>query len=182
MHRKQTTLTLCLLLILALLLAGCSRSESPAAQSDSPVSAESGPESIRIGGQEFSLEATEITAVLAPGETELLDRLPRLHYADLSGSEAIDEIAAWASAHPNVSVRYTIPLPNGALLPSDTVSYDLSDATAAEALSVAPALARLPGLHSVNLGVERDAMGWEGIRQLRQILPETVFQYRFRFL
>ena len=125
MHRKQTTLTLCLLLILALLLAGCSRSESPAAQSDSPVSAESGPESIRIGGQEFSLEATEITAVLAPGETELLDRLPRLHYADLSGSEAIDEIAAWASAHPNVSVRYTIPLPNGALLPSDTVSYDL---------------------------------------------------------
>ena len=179
MHRKQTTLTLCLLLILTLLLAGCSRSESPAAQSDSPVSAESGPESIRIGGQEFSLEATEITAVLAPGETELLDRLPRLHYADLSGSEAIDEIAAWASAHPNVSVRYTIPLPNGALLPSDTVSYDLSDATAAEALSVAPALARLPGLHSVNLGVERDAMGWEGIRQLRQILPETVFQYRF---
>ena len=83
MHRKQTTLTLCLLLILTLLLAGCSRSESPAAQSDSPVSAESGPESIRIGGQEFSLEATEITAVLAPGETELLDRLPRLHYADL---------------------------------------------------------------------------------------------------
>ena len=155
MHRKQTTLTLCLLLILTLLLAGCSRSESPAAQSDSPVSAESGPESIRIGGQEFSLEATEITAVLAPGETELLDRLPRLHYADLSGSEAIDEIAAWASAHPNVSVRYTIPLPNGALLPSDTVSYDLSDATAAEALSVAPALARLPGLHSVNLGVGR---------------------------
>ena len=178
---KKRLVPLCLFLLLALLLTGCARGGKPetadTSADTSPVDADAN--ILRIGGQEIPLDSAEITAVLAPGETELLSLLPGLRYADLSGSEAIDEIAAWAAEHPNVSVHYTIPLPDGRTLPSDTASYDLSDATAAEALSVAPALAQLPQLRSVNLGAERAAMGWDGIRQLRQILPETEFQYRF---
>lgn len=181
MHCNNKTLRfpLILLLLLCLLLTGCRQAGKDPQPGSGPASAPAGPGTVRIGGQEVSLDATELTAVLSDGETELLSQLPKLHFADLSGSENIEEIAAWAENHPGVSVRYTIPLPDGTALPSDTASYDLSNATAAEALAVAPALARLPGLKTLHLGAERPAMGWDGIRQLRALLPETVFQYSF---
>ena len=181
MHLKHFNRALCLLLlaVLCLCASGCHRAEDPtvpaSARSDEPTP----PAVIRIGDQELSPDAQELTAVIAVGETALLDELPKLRFADLSGSENLDEIAAWAAAHPQVTVRYTIPLPDGSLLPSDTTSYDLSTATAEEAIAAAPALARLPALESVNLGAERESMGWEGIARLREILPQTTFQYSF---
>ena len=164
-------------LLVCLLLSGCGRAEKDQAADGSAASAEPG--IIHIAGQDISPDATEITAVLSDGETELLSQLPNLHYADLSGSENLDEIAAWANDHPTVSVRYTIPLPDGTVLSSDAESCDLSHATAAEALAAAPALARLPALKTLQLGTERASMGWDGIRQLREFLPETEFQYSF---
>ena len=178
---KKASLSLCLILLFALLLTGCSRSSAPAKEEPAAATpvVDTDANVLHIGGQAFPLDSAEITVVLAPGETERLSLLPKLRYADLSGSEAVEEIAAWAEAHPNISVRYTVPMPDGSALPSDTTSCDLSDATAAEALAAAPALALLPRLQSVNLGAERASMGWDGIRQLRQILPETEFQYSF---
>ena len=180
MRLNRKTLSLLLVLSACLLLCACGRGGgAPEPAGDVGDVSPAGPDMLRIGGQDIPLDARELTAVLSEGETELLDRLPNLRFADLSGSENLDEIAAWAAAHPAVSVRYTVPLPDGTALPSDTTSYDLSHATAAEALAAAPALKRLPALETLKLGDERDAMGWDGIRQLRDILPETEFQYRF---
>ena len=161
---------LCLLaLLFCLTAAGCGGKDT--AETPPPE------EDITLGGQRFSPDTTDLTAVLAAGETAQLDRLPRLHYADLSGSENVEEIAAWAREHPGVSVRFTVTLPDGTVLPSDTKSYDLSAATGREALDAAPALALLPELKLLKLGQEREALGLDEIGQLRAYLPETPFQY-----
>ena len=167
---KKPVLSL-LVLLLCLALCACG---GKSAQEAAP--AEPG---IVIGGQTLSPDTTDLTAVISAGETAQLSQLPNLHYADLSGSENVEEIAAWAAEHPGVSVRYTVTMPDGSVLPSDTRSYDLSGASAAEALDAAPALALLSGLKTVKLGSERSGLGFDTIEKLRQVLPETSFQYSF---
>ena len=167
---KKPVLSL-LVLLLCLALCACG---GKSAQEAAP--AEPG---IVIGGQTLSPDTTDLTAVISAGETAQLSQLPNLHYADLSGSENVEEIAAWAAEHPGVSVRYTVTMPDGSVLPSDTRSYDLSGASAAEALDAAPALALLSGLKTVKLGTERNGLGFDTIEKLRQVLPETSFQYSF---
>ncbi len=123
--------------------------------------------------------ATELRLPLAAGETELLSGLPGLVYADLSGSEDQAEVSAWAKAHPEVTVHFTVTLPDGTELDADTRSFDLRGMRRDEALAAAHALALLPALKSVELGGEDGPIGWDTVRELRAILPETSFKYSF---
>ena len=164
-------LTAVLLLLLCLAAAGCGQKSEPEAALPAGF--------VQIGGQALSPDTTDLTAVMSAGETQQLELLPNLHYADLSGSENVEEISAWAKAHPEVSVRYTVTLPDGTVLPSDTKSVDFSRATGSEALAAAPALSLLPELKTLKLGDERTAMSLDDIGKLRELLPDTVFQYSF---
>ena len=147
-HKKTALLLLVLLLCLA--AAGCGKSGDPAAIETAPAA-----EPLEIGGQSLSPDTTDLTAVLSAGETAQLDKLPNLHFADLSGSENVEEIAAWAKAHPDISVKYTVTLPDGTVLPSDTRSVDFSAASGSDALAAAPALSLLQNLKILKLGRER---------------------------
>ena len=172
---------LCLLLMAALCLsaAGCGRRETPPAETVQPAAeAETAPV-IEIGGKEYELTATEITAVLSEGETALLDRLPALRSADLTGSENLREIAAWASMHPGVDVTYTVTLPNGSVLDSHTETADLSSCSGAELSDMVDALSLLPSLKCIDLGTERPDMDWESIAAFRASIPATPFSYLF---
>ena len=171
-HKKTALLLLVLLLCLA--AAGCGKSGDPAAIETAPAA-----EPLEIGGQSLSPDTTDLTAVLSAGETAQLDKLPNLHFADLSGSENVEEIAAWAKAHPDISVKYTVTLPDGTVLPSDTRSVDFSAASGSDALAAAPALSLLQNLKILKLGRERSSVSWDDIRKLREFLPETSFQYSF---
>ena len=171
-HKKTALLLLVLLLCLA--AAGCGKSGDPAAIETAPAA-----EPLEIGGQSLSPDTTDLTAVLSAGETAQLDKLPNLHFADLSGSENVEEISAWAKAHPDISVKYTVTLPDGTVLPSDTRSVDFSAASGSDALAAAPALSLLQNLKILKLGRERSSVSWDDIRKLREFLPETSFQYSF---
>lgn len=83
-------------------------------------------EKVEFSGGKLGVDASELTMVLQPGETALLDRLTALTYADLSGSTAYDEIFRWAQAHPQVDVRYTLTFPDGTVADSKTKTLDLS--------------------------------------------------------
>ena len=168
----KTTLLILLILLLMLAAAGCGKGGAP----DASAPAEELPE---IGGQRYALDTTDLTAVLSAGETAELDKLPNLHFADLSGSENVEEIAAWAKAHPEIGVKYTVTLPDGTVLPSDTKSVDYTGASGSQVLSDAPALALLQDLKTLKLGRERSSVSWEDIQKLRAFLPETSFQYSF---
>ena len=174
-------LCLALLLVCCLCLAACGKTDSapqpaaPAAPTPEPT-----PSPVRFSAGEVAYASQTLRMPLASGETALLDTLPYLQSADLTGSANEEEVARWAAAHPQVQTRYSVTLPNGTVLDTDTESVDLSSATAAEAEAAAYKLAMLPGLKSINLGAEGGGFTWSDIARLRQILPETVFKYAFK--
>ncbi|MCR5576265.1 MAG: hypothetical protein K6F56_04580 [Oscillospiraceae bacterium] len=174
---------LCLLLALALctLAVGCGRQESTPAPTAQPSGGGGSmpSETLTIGGQEVAVDTTSLTAVLSDGETGLLDRLPALRTADLSGSENVKEIAAWAAMHPGVDVLYTVRLPDGSVLDSDTENADLSSLTGEELEAAADALSLLPALRRVDLGAERPDMSWDSIAALRAAFPTLLISYDF---
>ena len=178
------TRLLCLLLglLLCLLTVGCSRKtggpagDSP--QADQPKQIET----VTIGGQTMPVDTTALTAALAEGETALLDRLPALRTADLSGSADPAEVAAWAKAHPQVEVRYSVTLPDGSILSSDTDTVDLSGYSGEQLQNAAGALRLLPELSRIELGSERPDLSWEDIETLRAALPVEHFDALQKFL
>ena len=175
--KRKRILCAALLLALCLLLAACGKVKSlPAA----PAATEAPPTSIHFAAGDVDLAATDLKLRLASGETALLDSLTALKTADFSGSENEEEVAAWVKAHPQIQARYTVTLPNGTVLDSDTKTADLSAMSAADAESAARKLALLPGLAHVNLGREGGSFTWSDIARLREILPTVPFQYAFK--
>ena len=133
---RNKILALCLLL-LCLLTAGCGQRNSP----------------VVIDGIEYKpKKTTEISAVVTEESLALLDELPNLTKADLSGSGCLAAIRDWAQAHPEVAVRYTVPLTDTLTAANDAVSLDLSSVPRAELEGPLSMLEYLPALESVELG------------------------------
>ena len=174
-------LTVLLLSALCLSAAGCGRGKSSRedVQPQPTAAVETAVPAVTIGGKEYGPDTTELTAVLSEGDTALLDRLPALRSADLSGSENVREIAAWAAMHPGVDVTWTVLLPDGSVLDSRAEAADLSAYGGPELQQAAEALSLLPALRRVDLGAERAGLDWDGIALLRAALPTQVFSYDF---
>lgn len=96
-------------------------------------------------------EITELALVLQEGETAKLDELPALERVDLSGSECYAEIAAWAAAHPEVDVTYTVAFPDGTVADNRTESLALGALDASGAARTAELVACLPELKALDL-------------------------------
>ena len=182
MNKRFFQYALCLMLLaLCLLLTACGKggasasSRAPAEPTPVPT-----PGPVRFAAGEVSPETADLRMSLAAGETAQLDFLTALRTADLSGSADEAEVAQWAKAHPGVQTRYTVTLPNGTVLGSDTRSVDLRGLSAADCEAAARKLSLLPGLESVELGAEGGALNWGDIAKLRELLPTTVFHYAFK--
>ena len=173
-------LCLPLMLVLCLSAAGCGRRESaPADPTPQPAAALETSPAVVIGGREYALDATAVTAVLSDGDTALLDRLPALRTADLSGSGNVREIAAWAAMHPGVDVTWTVRLPDGGVLDSRAETADLSACSGEELADAIEALSLLPALRHIDLGVQRPGLDWDGVAALRAAFPTLDISYRF---
>ena len=166
-----------LLLVCCLALTACGKTSGRAPAEPTP---EPTPAPVRFSGGEVEYTAQTLRMALASGETAMLDSLPYLQSADLSGSANEEEVARWAAAHPQVQTRYTVTLPNGSVLDTDTQSVDLKGMSSADCEAAAYKLALLPGLKTVDLGAEGGTLGWSDIGRLRQILPSPVFKYAFK--
>ena len=137
------------------------------------------PTPLAFSQAEVPSDETEVTMVLQSGEVSLLDSLPGLVSADLSGSPCYEEIFLWAQAHPQVAVRYTVPLPTGETVGQDVTELDLSALSGDAVEETAKCLACLPQLKLVLLGQERAGLEWEDIRLLREACPQADFDFSF---
>ena len=166
MNHKQKQTLLCLLLCLLLpLLAACGgRDAADVAQQEEA---------------EDGAPVTEVSMALARGETALLDEMPALKTADLSGSEDPAEIMRWAEAHPEVYVTYTVTLPDGSVLDNHSRSCDLSALSGKDLRAAVPLLASLPELKLAELGEQRDSVSWDDLAALREGCPALTLKYRF---
>ena len=169
-----------MLLALCLLMTACGKGGAESARQGAAPGAAATPGNIRFAAGEVEPGAQTLTMALASGETALLDSLTALRSADLSGSADEEAVADWAARHPGVQVRYTVTLPGGTKLASDTRTVDLSGMSADSALEAARKLALLPALESVNLGAEGGGFSWSDIARLREVLPKPVFNYAFK--
>ena len=109
-------------------------------------------DAVTLSSGAVPLAAEMLVAVVVPSDLPLLDNLSALKSADFSGSTCYTEILAWAETHPDVSVRYTVTLPDGQTVSSDTGSLDLSGMNPADAAAAAELLRYLPNLTSIDLG------------------------------
>ena len=156
-----TVLLLCLAL---LLLAGCAGVPQAPGQS--------------APARRFPADSTEVTAVLEASELSELDDLSQLQRVDLSGSTCYAEIAAWAAAHPNVSVRYTVALPDGRTVDNSAASLDLSGLSSENAGKTLPLLRYLPALQSVDLGGQgANDLTPENVLDFMSAYPNVNFSY-----
>ena len=128
---------------------------------------------VTIGGTKYPASSKSITAVISRWDMEELDRFTQLERADLRGSSCYQEIAAWADAHPEVSVDFDIPLANGSSFDSQAETLDLSWVDA-EHLSETLGILRYAGnLHSLQLGeVGGERISLQDLVRIHELFPD----------
>ena len=112
------------------------------------------PRVVHLSDQSIKDNAEELTAVVTPEDLALLEALTELKSADFSGSSCYEEIRAWAAAHPGVTVRYTVELPDGQTVDSGVGQLDLSGMSSVQQEQTAELLPYLPQLEYIRFGRE----------------------------
>lgn len=133
---------LCLLLA-ACLLAAC----TPSDPVDEPEMTDRDAGIAFSCGATFPADAEEITAVLAEGETALLDGFANLRRVNAEGSLCYAELAAYRAANPEVEVHYTVDI--GTPVDADATEAALTGPVAVEQL--VENLSCLPALRSLDV-------------------------------
>lgn len=131
---------------------------------------------VELENGKFPVDAAELEVQLTSVDMPKLDEFTALKTADFSGSECYEEIAAWAEEHPEVSVRYSVPLPDGSLAYSDEASLDLSSLSDEDLEAALPRLPYLPGLETIAVG---DSVSARWIEKLVAACPEAGFEGGF---
>ena len=132
----------------------------------------------------FSSGSTDLTLVLQPGETALLDQFNKLQSLDASGSTNYEELRDWGLQHPEVALLYTLPLPTGQVLASTAREVDLTGIQSEQVAETAGMLVYAPELKTVELGTPDDGtlVTGEDLELLRQMLPQAEIRYTVTLL
>ena len=127
----------------------------------------------------FTSGSTELKLVLRPGETAALAQFEELESLDASGSTNYDELMAWGQAHPEIALRYTVPLPDGQVLENTAERVDLTGLTGERLPDTLRMLAYVPNLRQLELGSSDQGtrLTAEEMAQLAAALPNTEIHY-----
>lgn len=166
MHRKLFYTIMASALASALILTGCKRLTEGAAAPKESFSAGT-----------VAQDAKSVTMVVTADELDKLDSFPELLAADLRGSTCYEEIYAWAQAHPEVSVRYDVPLPNGNTVTNEISALNMTMLTHDGVEQLIRAASCLPHLTAIDLGSARADFGWDDVAAIVAAFPELSLSY-----
>lgn len=131
---------------------------------------------VKLENGKFPVDTKALEVQLMPYDVPKLGEFTALEAADFSGSECYAEIAAWAEKNPDVSVRYSVPLPDGSLAYSDDIRLDLSGLSDEDLDAALPLLEYLPELETVAVG---DSVSAEWVENLAAACPEVALEGGF---
>ena len=163
-------------------------SSDPAAPAPAPVSAPveqpKDENSVALSSGVYPKDTDTLTAVVNTSDLALLDSFPALRTADFSGSNCYEELLSWATAHPDVNVRYTVTLPDGQTLANDTSAVNLASMDPSLIPQAAALLKYLPGLQSVDLGVAQPgaAISADTLSAISAASPNVSIHYAMSLL
>ena len=115
--------------------------------------------------------AEDLSMGLEPDELTKLDSFTSLKHVTVKGGDSLDQIDAWAVAHPQLSVDYEVDLPAGVSYDRATQVADLTSMDQAAAVE----LARTTLHYASNVkGVKIDAPSWspESLAAFREACPQ----------
>ena len=107
---------------------------------------------VELGGKRVSANTDHVKAVIRKSELEQLEYLTNLKSADFRGSTCYREIAAWSEAHPEVTVLYSVPLPNGQMVDNNVQELDLTWMSSADVKPMRDTLTCLPDVRVLRFG------------------------------
>lgn len=134
---------------------------------------------IELGGKRLSANADSISTPIKKREIAQLDYFTSLRRADLRGSDCFPELAAWAGAHPEVEVLFSVPLPDGQVVDSNTTELDLTRLDGATQLEpLLDLLPYMPDIRHLRLGdVGGARFTIENLQTIRAYLPDAEFSF-----
>jgi len=133
---------------------------------------------VQLTGGTFPCDTKALSTVITARDIPMLEYFPELVSADFSGSSCYGEIARWADEHPEVSVRYSVPLPNGSSVDNSTETLDLSWMKTADVPAVSEALGRLPSVRKIALGtIGGDQLALGALADLKAAVPQAEFEF-----
>lgn len=142
--------------------------------------AEPVPTDIEFSSGRVELDVQDLSIVLQPGETQLLDSLEQLQTADFSGSERYDEIFEWAQKNPDVDVLYTIALPDGTVVDNHIQHLDLSETEPKLFTQTAQLMKYMPELESVDLSADSREVSVDDFANISSVKPELTYSAVFK--
>ena len=159
-------------------------SQSSDGSENTPVPQPKNENEVALSSGVYQKDLEDLTAVVTASDLTLLDTFPALRSADFSGSNCYAEIVSWAESHPDVTVRYTVTLPNGQAVANDVTSLDLSSSDPASLPQVASLLQYLPNLQTVDLGVAQGgtSIPSETLSAISAAVPNASIHYALSLL
>lgn len=133
---------------------------------------------VDLGGKRVSANTEKLTARISRRDIAQLDYLTMLRSADLRGSDCYQEITAWAAQHPEIDVVYSVPLPDGQWIDSNTQELDLTAIRSEQTPALLDAISCLHDIREVNLGeVGGERLNIQSMREIREVLKDASFHF-----
>ena len=133
---------------------------------------------VTLGGTKYPASTKNITAVISRWDVEELDRFTQLESVDLRGSSCYQEIAAWADAHPETEVNFSIPLANGSSFDSRAEELDLTWIDTEHLSETLGVLRYAKGLRAVRLGeVGGSRLSLQDLIRIHELFPDLQLDF-----
>ena len=166
--------------------AADSVSSQTAAASAAQTAAPAAPKAdeVALSSGNYPVSTENLVAAVTPADLEVLDRFPALRSADFSGSTCYAEIINWAEQHPDVTVSYSVTLPDGQTLANTAESVTLQGIQSSDAGETARLLSFLPYVKSIDLGVAQEGSGLssQDLAAFAAACPDAMLNYSLSFL